>query len=126
MHRRDDAIEEVRKMINQLHDSYESIAETDNSQPMMQNAQSVVAGMTYGKSKTLDEAPTDIENRGFRVITLDKNDPDGYETYTMLSSELLENGSFIDGALSKLMAMFERIGDFFEDLWDRITAAFEQ
>ena len=62
-----DAIEEVRKMINQLHDSYESIADTDNSQPMMQNAQSVVAGMTYGKSKTLDEAPTDIENRGFRV-----------------------------------------------------------
>ena len=61
------AIEEVRRMIGQLHDSYGSIADTDNSMPMMQNTQSVVAGMTYGRSKTLEEASTDMENRGFRV-----------------------------------------------------------
>ena len=62
-----DAIDEVRKMIKELHDSYESIADQDDSEPMMKNAQSVVAGMTYGRNQTLDEASADISNRGYRV-----------------------------------------------------------
>ena len=62
-----DAIDEVRRMIKDLHDSYESIADTDDSEPMMKNAQSVVAGMTYGKDQILQESTGDMSNRGYRV-----------------------------------------------------------
>ena len=62
-----DAIDEVRKMIKDLHDSYESIADTDDSGPMMQNTQTVVAGMTYGKNQILQESTDDTSNRGYRV-----------------------------------------------------------
>lgn len=62
-----DAIDEVRKMIKDLHDSYESIADTDDSGPMMQNTQTVVAGMTYGKNQILQESTDDTSHRGYRV-----------------------------------------------------------
>lgn len=65
------------------------------------------------------------DHRGYRVITLDKNNPDGYETYTMLTSELLES-SPVDSMLLKIRTFFEKIGDFFENLWDRITAIFKK
>ena len=62
-------------------------------------------------------------HRGFRVITIDKNDLSTYETYTMTTEELLS-----DNALSylavKIRYFFERVGDFFENLWDRITVFF--
>lgn len=62
-----DAIDEVRGMIKNLHDSYESVADADDSEPVMKNAQSVVAGMTYGKNQILEESTSDISSRGYRV-----------------------------------------------------------
>ena len=62
-----DAIDEVRGMIKNLHDSYESVADSDESEPVMKNTQSVVAGMTYGKNKILEESTQDISNRGYRI-----------------------------------------------------------
>ena len=61
------------------------------------------------------------ENRGFRVITLDKDNLDTYETYNLNAAELLENGS----ALDKLMLTFKNILDsivnFFKGIWDKIS-----
>ena len=54
-------------MIKNLHDSYESVADADDSEPLMKNAQSVVAGMTYGKNQILEESTSDISSRGYRV-----------------------------------------------------------
>ena len=65
------------------------------------------------------------DNRGFRVITVDKNDTSTYETYTILASDLLDD-SPTGAALVKLRAFFDKIADFFEDLWDKITAVFKK
>ena len=54
-------------MIKNLHDSYESVADSDESEPVMKNTQSVVAGMTYGKNQILEESTQDISNRGYRI-----------------------------------------------------------
>ena len=64
-------------------------------------------------------------HRGFRVITVDKNDPTVYETYTMTTEELLSNNA-ADSAALRIRAFFERIGDFFETLWDKFTALFKK
>ena len=61
------AVEEVRSMIDGLKDSYSKIADQDDSLPLMQNAQSVVAGITYGRNQILDEVSQDVSNRGYRV-----------------------------------------------------------
>lgn len=62
-----EAIGEVRKMIAELRASYESIADQDKSEPLMQNTQSVIAGMTYGRDQNLEESSGDYSNRGYRV-----------------------------------------------------------
>ncbi|MBQ6117965.1 MAG: hypothetical protein IJK98_01915, partial [Clostridia bacterium] len=64
-------------------------------------------------------------HRGFRVITIDKNDPTVYETYTMTTEELLSDNA-ADSAALKIRAFFEKIGDFFKELWNKITAVFEK
>ena len=65
------------------------------------------------------------EHRGFRVITLDKNDLSGYGTYTILTSDLLnENPS--TSLLLKLRAFFDKIGEFFKNLWNKLTEAFKK
>jgi predicted phosphodiesterase len=64
-------------------------------------------------------------HRGYRVITLDKNDLSTYDTYTILTSDLLGE-SPVDSVLLKIRDFFEKIGDFFENLWDKITAVFRK
>ncbi len=54
-------------------------------------------------------------NRGFRVITLDKENPDSYETYTMRTSDLLEGGSFLDRVMLAVKNFFDGIVNFFKD-----------
>ena len=62
-------------------------------------------------------------HRGFRVITVDKKDLSTYETDTMTTEELLNNSALSSTAL-RIRYFFEKIGDFFENLWDRIMAFF--
>ena len=64
------------------------------------------------------------EHRGFRVITIDKADPTVYETYTMTTEELL-NSNAADAMALKIRTFFEKIGDFFENLWNKFKAIFE-
>jgi len=62
-----EAISEVKKMVVELRKSYEKVADQDASAPLMQNTQSVMTGITYGRNQILDELSQDISNRGFRV-----------------------------------------------------------
>ncbi|MBO6282872.1 MAG: flagellar protein FliS, partial [Pseudobutyrivibrio sp.] len=40
---------EAKKVMDELGDAFEQLAKEDTSAPLMQNTQSVIAGMTYGK-----------------------------------------------------------------------------
>lgn len=65
------------------------------------------------------------EHRGFRVITIDKNDTSTYETYTILAADLLSE-SPTGAVMVKIRAFFDKIAAFFEDLWDKIKAVFSK
>lgn len=61
------ALDEIVKVIRPLHDAYEEIAKQNESGPVMNNSQTVYAGLTYGKN-TLTENMTDQgTNRGMLV-----------------------------------------------------------
>ncbi|MBQ6419669.1 MAG: metallophosphoesterase [Clostridia bacterium] len=65
------------------------------------------------------------EHRGFRVITIDKNDPSTYTSEILLATELMESdpaGSF----MIKFQTFFDKIGMFFVNLWNKITAIFNK
>lgn len=62
-----EAIKEIIDKVNLLHDSYVKIKDKDNSEPLMKNTQAVLAGMTYGKNRILDELSNDCVSRGYRV-----------------------------------------------------------
>ena len=55
------------------------------------------------------------DHRGFRVITLDKNEPDTYETVTYTAEELLAGSTGLRSFLYKLSV-----------LWDKIVAMFDR
>ena len=63
-------------------------------------------------------------NRGFRVITLDKENLDTYETYTILADELLEDGSVFDNVLLSLKSFLDKAVIFFKDIWSKIEPLF--
>ncbi len=58
---------DVLKKLKKLKDSYEKIAPTDTSGPVMIHTQTVLSGMTYSKDKVLDELTNDTAGRGYRV-----------------------------------------------------------
>ncbi|MBQ8823175.1 MAG: flagellar protein FliS [Lachnospiraceae bacterium] len=52
-------LEEVQQVLSPLRDAYEKIAEQNPSGPVMQNAQTVYSGLTYGKTASLSESLTE-------------------------------------------------------------------
>ena len=58
-------------------------------------------------------------HRGFRVITIDKNNPDTYETYTLSTDTLLREGKCPDPLLYKIRLFFDKVGDFFSNLFKK-------
>ena len=62
-------IENAEKVLRKLGDSFREVAITDKSAPVMENTQRVYAGITYGKSLSLDETllGPSSESRGFRA-----------------------------------------------------------
>ena len=62
-------IEAARKVVVKLGKSFREVAKTDKSESVMENAQQIYAGMTYGKGLNLDETLINpaFENRGFRA-----------------------------------------------------------
>ena len=57
----------VEKMITKLHDAYQTVSKQDTSEPVMSNAQTVYAGLTYGKNQLTESLADQGSSRGFRV-----------------------------------------------------------
>ncbi len=62
-----EGLNEVLDKLKKLRDSYEKIASTDKSGPVMIHTQTVLTGMTYSKDKVLDELTNETAGRGYRV-----------------------------------------------------------
>lgn len=60
-------ISPVMEMIKELKNSYETIAKEDTSAPIMENTQSVYAGLTYSKDSLNINLSDQGSDRGFRV-----------------------------------------------------------
>ena len=55
-------------------------------------------------------------NRGFRVITLDKNATDKYDTYTLSADKLLRSGNLVDRFLYSFRVVYDKIYMHFKGL----------
>ena len=66
--RRDRTIlEEIRKVIAPLCDAYRQIQDQDTSGPVMNNSQTVYAGLTYGRNQLTENMADQGTNRGMLV-----------------------------------------------------------
>lgn len=60
-------MESVVNMLKELKQSYEQVASQDTSAPLVENAQVVYAGLTYGKGSLNVDLADQSTNRGFRI-----------------------------------------------------------
>lgn len=66
IHRDKDRIDAVLKIMRKLYEASKEATKTDASSPVMNNSQSVYAGLTYGKD-SLTVNLNDTQNRGFTI-----------------------------------------------------------
>lgn len=59
-----DGMENCRKILDNLYIGMQGMEKADTSEPLMKNSQTVVAGITYGKS-SMNEVYMNDEKRGF-------------------------------------------------------------
>ena len=59
-----EAIAEIRKVIQPLHDAYAEIEKLNDRGPVMNNSQTVYAGLTYGKNDLTENLADQGTNRG--------------------------------------------------------------
>lgn len=59
-------VKAVKPMIESLRNAYDEVASENKTGPLMQNAQTVYAGLTYGR-KDVNVNLEQLSNRGFRV-----------------------------------------------------------
>lgn len=63
--RRDNAaLDEIRRVIVPLHDAYQKIADQNSAGPVMNNSQTVIAGLTYGRNTLTENLADQGLNRG--------------------------------------------------------------
>ena len=55
------------KVIKGLHGAYEKLGSMDTSGPVMENVQTVYAGLTYGRNNLVENFTDQGTNRGFRA-----------------------------------------------------------
>lgn len=67
LHKQAGAIEEIVQVIKPLHDAYMQIADLNQAGPVMNNSQSVYAGLTYGKNTLTENMADQGANRGMLV-----------------------------------------------------------
>ncbi len=63
----EEPLENVNKVIKGLHEAYAKLDEMDTSGPVMENVQTVYAGLTYGRNNLNENLADQGINRGFRV-----------------------------------------------------------
>ena len=57
-------LDEVKKVVQPLHDAYAQIEKLNESGPVMNNSQTIYAGLTYGKSTLTENMADQGTNRG--------------------------------------------------------------
>lgn len=57
-------LDEVKKVVQPLHDAYAQIEKLNESGPVMNNSQTIYAGLTYGKSTLTENMADQGSNRG--------------------------------------------------------------
>lgn len=61
------ALDNVCNIVTELHDTYLKISKADISKPIMENTQTVYAGLTYGKNSLNESLASQDIDRGFRA-----------------------------------------------------------
>ena len=61
------AIEDIKKVIQPLHDAYAQIEKMNDRGPVMNNSQTVYAGLTYGRGDLTENMADQGMNRGMLV-----------------------------------------------------------
>ena len=61
------ALEDIKKIIQPLHDAYAQIEKLNDNGPVMNNPQAVYAGLTYGRSTLTENMADQGANRGMLV-----------------------------------------------------------
>lgn len=64
---KNEAVCAAEKVMTSLKEAFEAVAKEDHSAPMMQNAQSIVAGITYGRQDVTENMENYDSSRGFLV-----------------------------------------------------------
>ena len=67
LHSDTECLEHVRPVLDKLLSAYKQIEGQDASGPVMGNAQTVYAGLTYGRNDLMENAADPAANRGFCV-----------------------------------------------------------
>ena len=60
-----DNLDVIEKIFRKLHDAYQTISSQDESGPLMENTQSVYAGLTYGRTDLNESLVNYDAKRGF-------------------------------------------------------------
>lgn len=63
----DEPLDNIIKVIKGLHEAYKKLDKMDASGPVMENVQTVYAGLTYGKNNLNENLTDQGADRGFRV-----------------------------------------------------------
>ncbi len=63
----DEGVLEAKEIMAELQEAFAQIAREDNSAPIMQNSQKIMAGMTYGPGSLNENFINNETNRGFWV-----------------------------------------------------------
>ena len=61
------ALDNVCGIVTEMHDTYKKISEADISKPVMENTQTVYAGLTYGRNSLNESLASQDIDRGFRA-----------------------------------------------------------
>ena len=62
---RTEPLTEAESILSRLHDEFRKVSESDDSPPLVRNAQEVYAGYTYGKNDVNVNVGNDEKGRGF-------------------------------------------------------------
>lgn len=65
LHSEEKALDEAEKIMEKLHDAYETISKEDQSKPVMGNTQTLYAGLTYSKNDLTVNLDEGRGSRGF-------------------------------------------------------------
>lgn len=67
LHNSTKELAEVKKMMRKLHDAYATVSREDTSGSVMENTQTVYAGLTYGKNQLMESLGNEGSLRGLRA-----------------------------------------------------------